>query len=182
MSKAFDRIWHKSLLSKLPSYGFYPSLCTFISSFLSDRSISAVVDGQCSTPITTKSGVPQGSVPSPIIFLLFINDLPCTHSILHAFADDSNLHYSTNFNHRPTLQELIHSKLEAARRLTSDLTPISDWGRINLVSFNALKTHFLHLSTRQSLPDNYPLFFDHTQLFPSSTINILGLSFSHNLN
>ncbi len=64
----------------------------------------------------------------------------------------------------------------------SDLTIISDWGRRSLVSFNASKTHFLHLLTRQSLPDTYLLFFDNTQLSPSSIINILGLSFSHNLN
>ncbi len=44
------------------------------------------------------------------------------------------------------------------------------------------KLIFLHLLTRQSLPNNYPLFFEHKQLFPSSTVNILGLSFSHNLN
>ncbi len=79
MSKAFDRVWHKSLLSKLPSYGFYPSFCIFISSFLSDRSISAVVDGNCSTPMIINSGVPQGSVLSLTLFLLFINDLlSCT--------------------------------------------------------------------------------------------------------
>ncbi len=72
MSKAFDRVWHKSLLSKLPSYGFYSSLCIFISSFLSDRSISAVVDCQCSIPETLNSGVPQGSVLSPALFLFFL--------------------------------------------------------------------------------------------------------------
>ena len=43
--RTFDRVWHKSLISKLSSYGFYPSFCAFISSFLSDRSIAAVVDG-----------------------------------------------------------------------------------------------------------------------------------------
>ncbi len=48
----------KSLLSKLPSYGFYPSLCTFVSSFLSGRFISAVVDGYCSKPKSINSGVP----------------------------------------------------------------------------------------------------------------------------
>ncbi|MPC79679.1 hypothetical protein E2C01_074220 [Portunus trituberculatus] len=48
--------------------------------------------------------------------------------------------------------------------------------------FSASKTQFLHLSTRHRLPDNYPLFFNDTQLFPSSTLNILGLSFTYNLN
>ena len=183
MSKAFDRVWHKSLLSKLPSYGFYPSLCTFISSFLSGRSISAVVDGHCSTPKPINSGVPQGSVLSPTLFLLFINDLlSSTESKLHAYADDSTLHYSTSFCRRPTTQEVLQSRLDAARRLTSDLVIISEWGKRNLVSFNASKTHFLHLSTRHPLPDTYPLFFDNTQLSPSPTVNILGLSFTHNLN
>ncbi len=58
ISKAFDRVWHKALLSKLPSHGFYPALCSFLSSFLSGRSIAAVVDGHCSTPKPINSGVP----------------------------------------------------------------------------------------------------------------------------
>ncbi len=127
MSKAFDRVWHKSFFfSKVPSYGFYFSLCSFISSFLSDRSISTVVNGHCSTPITINSGVPQGFVLSPTLFLLFINDLSSTHNQLHVYVDDSTLHYSTHFRHRPTQQELHNSRLEAAERLTSDLSIISN--------------------------------------------------------
>ena len=183
ISKAFDRVWHKALISKLPSYGFYPSLCNFISSFLSDRSIAAVVDGHCSSLKSINSGVPQGSVLSPTLFLLFINDLlNQTSCPIHSYADDTTLHFSTSFRRRPTLQEVNRSRREATERLTSDLSKISDWGRANLVLFNASKTQFLHLSTRHNLPDNYPLFFDDTQLFPSSTLNILGLSFTHNLN
>ncbi len=68
-SKAFDRIWHKALFSKLPSYGLYPALCSFLSNFLSGRSIAAVVDGHCSTPKPINSGVPQGSVLLPTLFL-----------------------------------------------------------------------------------------------------------------
>ena len=95
--KAFDRVWHKSLISKIPSYGFYPSLCTFISRFLSDRSIAAVVDGHCSSPKTINSGVSQGSFLSPTIFLLFINDLlNLIECRIHSYAIDTTLHFSTS--------------------------------------------------------------------------------------
>ncbi len=182
LSKAFDRVWHKSLLSKLPSFGFYSSLCSFISSFLSGRSISAVVDGHCFSPKPINSGVPQGSVLSPTLFLLFINDLSVTYCTINSYANDSTLHFSTSFDRRPTLRDLQDSRLEAAEHLKSDLALISDWERRNLVSFNASKTQFLHLSTRHNIPNSYPLFFDNTQLSPSSTLNILGLSFTQNLN
>ncbi len=92
ISKAFDRVWHKSSLSKLPSRGFYPSLCTFISSFFLGRSISVVVDGHCSKTKSINSGVPQGSVLSPTLFLLFIYDLSKTNCPTHSYPDDSTLH------------------------------------------------------------------------------------------
>ncbi len=123
--EAVDRVWYKSLLSKLPSYGFYPSLCTFISSLLSGRSISAVVDGYCSKPKPVNSGVPQGSVLSPTLLILFINDLSITDCPIHPYADDSTLHYSITFKSRPSQIELHHARLDAAERLTSDLSVIS---------------------------------------------------------
>ncbi len=138
ISKAFNRVWHKSLISELPSYGLYPSLGTFILSFLSDRSIATVVDGHCSSSKPPNSGVPQESVLSPAIFLLFINDLlSLTQCPIHSYAGDSILHYSTSFNRRPSLQEINASRRDTTERLTSDLSIISDWGRANLVKFNS---------------------------------------------
>ena len=88
ISKAIDRVWHKALISKLPSFGFYLSLCSFflISNFLSDRYSVPVVDGHCSSSKPINCGVPQGSVLSSTLFLLFIND--------------SILHFSTSFSRR----------------------------------------------------------------------------------
>ena len=120
---------------------------------------------------------------SPTLFILFINDLfNLTQCSIHSYADDSILHFSTSFPRQQSQQELHDSRRDATERLTSDLSIISEWGRANLVLFNASKTQFLHLSTRHNLPDNYPLFFNDTQLSPSSTLNILGLSFTKNLN
>ena len=183
ISKAFDRVWHKSLVSKLPSYGFYPSICAFISNFLSGRSIAAVVDGHCSSSKSINSGVPQGSVLSPTLFLLFINDLlNCTSNPIHSYADDSTLHLSIRFLQRPSQQELQHARDEAVAHLISDLDHISDWGMRNLVTFNASKTQFFHLTTRSFRQLDYPLEFDHSPLSPSPSLNILGITFSRDLN
>ncbi len=116
------------MLSKLPSYGFYPALCSFLSSFLSGRSIAAVVDDHSSTSKPNNSGVPQGSILSPTLFLLFINDLSLTKSPIHSCADDTALHYFTSFDRHPNLQELQMSRNDVVERLTSDLSIISDWG------------------------------------------------------
>ncbi len=72
-----------TLLTKLPSFDFYPSLYSFISSFLSGRSISPVEDGQCSSPKPINRGVPQGSILSPTLFILLNNDLSIANCSIH---------------------------------------------------------------------------------------------------
>ena len=183
ISKAFDRVWHKALISKLPSFGIYPSLCNLLADFLSGRSIAAVVDGHRSTFKPINSGVPQGSVLSPTLFLIFINDLlSVTSSPIHSYADDSTLHYSFHFERRPTQLQLLNAREAALERLASDLSRISNWGRENMVIFNASKTQFLHLTTRHNLPNTYNIFFENTELKSSPVLNILGVSFSRDLS
>ena len=110
--------------------------------------------------------------------MLFINDLPSiTSTSIHSYADDSTLHYSFQFEKRLTQQQLIDSRRVALEQLTSDLSRISNWSRENMVVFNASKTQFLHLSTRQNLPHNYDIFFENIQLRLLSVLNNLGVSF-----
>ena len=88
-SKAFDRVPHERLLMKLEHYGIRGRTLNWIRAFLTDRLQRVTVEGVSSEPAHVKSGVPQGSVLGPILFLIFINDLPATvRSSSRHFADD----------------------------------------------------------------------------------------------
>lgn len=99
-SKAFDTVPHKKLLLKLNMYGIGPdtSIGKWISSWLNDRSQKVTLDGESSAAARVKSGVPQGTVLGPLMFLLFINDIgsEVEHSRIHLFADDCLLFREVN--------------------------------------------------------------------------------------
>ena len=91
-SKAFDRVWHAGLLHKRKSYGISGQIFCLISSFLSNRGLRVVLDGKSSHKYPVHTGVPQGSILCPTLFLQYINDLPddviCNIAI---YADDNTL-------------------------------------------------------------------------------------------
>ena len=110
-SKAFDMVPHNSLLVKLSGYSIQDKTLDWIGSFLSDRSQRVVVEGEQSNPAPVTSGVPQGSVPGPILFLVFINDLPkAIDSSCRLFADDTIVYREISF---PTDSAALQHDLEA---------------------------------------------------------------------
>ena len=182
ISKSFDRVWHKGLLAKLPMFGLHHTLINWIGSFLSDRSIAVRVDGFLSNLHSINAGVPQGSVISPVLFILFINDLfTSTSSSIHSFADDTFLSSSFSFNpnDRASTDIQLHRKISASL-LSNDLTVIEKWGKENLISFNQSKTKQAVLSRKRN--QNFPaVFMNGDKLDTSASFTQLGLSLSSNL-
>ena len=161
------------------------TLINWIGNFLSDRSIAVRVDGFLSNLHSINAGVPQGSVISPvlfILFILFINDLlTSTSSSIHSFADDTFLSSSFSFNQNDhaTTDIQLHKNISASL-LSNDLTVIEKWGRDNLVSFNQSKTKQAVISRKRN--QNFPaVFMNGDELDTSVSFTQLGLSLSSNL-
>ena len=125
MSKAFDKVWHKGLLCKLQSYGIDSKLLSLLNNYLSNRKQRVILNGVTSSWKPIKSGVPQGSILGPLLFLIFINDLPdgliCNPKL---FADDVSLN------------ALMYDKNVSSKNLQDDLSRLYDWSTKWKMIFN----------------------------------------------
>ena len=95
--KAFDTVPHQRLLKKLSAYGIQGKLYSWIEDFLKERKQKVVLNGEESEWAPVSSGIPQGSVLGPTLFLIYINDLPeVVNSCIKLFADDTKLYMRAN--------------------------------------------------------------------------------------
>ena len=116
ISKTFNRIWHACLLHKLDSNETSGQMVGLISSFLSNRQLRVVLDGKSSQEYPVNTGVPQGSILDPTLFLVYINDLPddviCNIAI---YADDTTLYSKSD------QASCLWQQLELGSELESDI-------------------------------------------------------------
>ena len=140
--KAFDKVPHQRLLLKLKAHGIGDSITDWIEQWLTDRRQRVVVDGEVSNWKSVLSGVPQGSVLGPILFLIYINDLDdsITNNVLK-FADDTKLFRKVNTD-------------GDKQHLQNDLDRLVKWSEKWQMLFNFGKCKCLHTGHR-NLNVNY---------------------------
>ena len=132
-AKAFDSVPHRRLLEKLKAYGITSNLLQWISDFLIGRRQRVHVNGSFSEWSYVVSGVPQGSCLGPVLFVIYINDLPdVVESLTQMYADDTKM-FSDSDN------------LELRQRLQNDLDNLVTWADTWQLRFNADKCHSVHL-------------------------------------
>ena len=167
-SKAFDTVPHRKLLHKLSNYGIKGHLHRWIQNFLMTREQRVVVDGVASEPACVDSGVPQGTVLGPLLFLLHINDLPrVVNSKVRLFADDC----------------LLYREIRNARdqhQLQDDLDSLQSWGDNWGMRFNPQKCNIMRIS-RKKKPFSCFYTLSGQVLQETTNAKYLGLTISNDL-
>jgi len=141
LTKALDTIDHEIILRKMSFLGVDQAAIKWFSSYLSDRTQRCSVNGKLSTACTLGCGVPQGSILGPLLFLIYIDDLPNSlqNAVPRMFADDTNL----------TLSARTLTELELA--LAPELNDLSCWLKPNKLSLNVAKAELMVIGSRQRL-------------------------------
>lgn len=130
--KAFDVINHELLLKKLSIYGANDISLKWFGSYLTGRKQYVRINGCCSTSKQLLQGVPQGSILGPILFLLFVNDMPLSirDSTLDVYADDTTLSKCSSWENVPHLTQALNQ----------DLKRLDEWSARNKMFINSQKT------------------------------------------
>jgi len=128
--KAFDSVPHERLLLKMRAYGVTGNLLNWVRGFLSGRTQRVRVGDASSSDAGVLSGIPQGSILGPVLFTIFINDLPtCIQSSCKVFADDTK----------------IYGKSSNSQRLQEDVDKMQEWTETWNLYFNVDKCKVLHI-------------------------------------
>ena len=168
-SKAFDSVPHRRLLLKLERYGIDSPLLNWFQSFLIGRSQRVVLRGSHSSWTQVKSGVPQGTILGPILFIMYVDDISTgVSSTVKLYADDTKLYRE------------IENIPDDTHVLQSDLFRLTEWCKTWQLKFNPDKCETVRITHKQDKSkESYTL--DPNGEIPKSVKNIkdLGITISY---
>lgn len=172
--KAFDTVDHDILCRKLIIYGFSDVSVSFFKSYLKNRTQQVQIGNTCSNKMSIKYGVPQGSTLGPLLFILYINDLPLymKNCCFDLYADDSTMHLSGKCFQ--TLQSLVQE----------DLNNVEQWCGDNNMFINPNKTKYMVIGTKNKVAPYYNesvLRIENEMIQISSCEKLLGIKIDPSL-
>ena len=173
LQKAFETVNHRILLSKFEHYGIRGCALEWFRSYQSDRKQYVSVNGSNSNLLSITCGVPQGSVLGPLLFLIYINDLPNASKKLtfYLFADDTNIYYESKdlFN----LIKIVNKELRLAKK----------WLDANKLSLNIDKTNYIIFhSSSLNLPSGSDIKIGKKHIKRVKFVKFLGLLLDEHLS